>query len=177
MSDHQGEMTSVNATTAATTTPTTSTTTSTPAASTPKKSFDALFAEAKDDLKKGEKLTKVDGHQFARIKGGTRDEMCVNLSGNARSGQAFDLIWRDGRQFHVYGSGKDRHVVEVGHKAASTTDSTSTDTSKTTTGTTTDSTSKTTTDSTSSTAKTGTTTGTTAGATTSAASTGGATAA
>jgi hypothetical protein len=111
-------MTSVNATTAATT-PSTSAPAST--SPTPKKSFDALFAEAKDDLKKGEKLSKVDGHQFARIKGGDRDEMCVNLSGNARSGQAFDLIWRDGRQFHVYGSGKDRSVVEVGHKAPSTT--------------------------------------------------------
>jgi hypothetical protein len=115
-------MTSVHATTAATAaaTPPSSTPTSSPSP-TAKKSFDALFAEAKDDLKKGEKLSKVDGHQFARIKGGDRDEMCVNLSGNARSGQAFDLIWRDGRQFHVYGSGKDRSVVEVGHKAASTT--------------------------------------------------------
>jgi hypothetical protein len=120
-------MTSVSATTAATaaTTDTSSTSTSS-TSSTAKKSFDALFAEAKDDLKKGEKLSKVDGHQFGRIKGGDRDEMCVNLSGNARSGQAFDLIWRDGRQFHVYGSGKDRSVVEVGHKAASTTPTTST---------------------------------------------------
>src|SRR5215217_4590412 len=83
-----------------------------------KKSFAALFAEAKDDLKKGEKLTRVDGHEFARIKGGTRDDMCVNLSGNERSGQAFDLIWRNGRQFHVYGGhGADHKVVEVGHKA------------------------------------------------------------
>lgn len=114
-------MTSVNATTAATTTSTT-TSASSPSSSTSttKKSFDTLFAEAQKDLGKGEKLSKVDGHQFARIKGGERDEMCVNLSGNARSGQAFDLIWRDGRQFHVYGSGKDRSVVEVGHKAAST---------------------------------------------------------
>jgi hypothetical protein len=120
-------MTSVSATTAApaATTDTSSTSTSS-ATSTAKKSFDALFAEAKDDLKKGEKLSKVDGHQFGRIKGGDRDEMCVNLSGNARSGQAFDLIWRDGRQFHVYGSGKDRSVVEVGHKAASTTPAPST---------------------------------------------------
>jgi hypothetical protein len=121
-------MTSVSATTAATAATTTDTSSTTSSkSSTAKKSFDALFAEAKDDLEKGEKLSKVDGHQYARIKGGDRDEMCVNLSGNTRSGQAFDLIWRDGRQFHVYGSGKDRSVVEVGHKAASTT--TPTDTS------------------------------------------------
>lgn len=122
-------MTSVNATTAATPTSTTPSASS-PSPSTPatKKSFDTLFAEAQKDLGKGEKLSKVDGHQFARIKGGERDEMCVNLSGNARSGQAFDLIWRDGRQFHVYGSGKDRSVVEVGHKAASTDSTSSADT-------------------------------------------------
>src|SRR4051794_19976700 len=83
------------------------------------KSFAALFTEAKDDLKKGEKLTKVEGHEFGRIKGGTRDDMCINLSGNERSGQAFDLIWRDGRQFHVYGgAGADHKVVEGGHPAA-----------------------------------------------------------
>lgn len=108
--------------TAAAATPATDTSSagaSAPAATTEaKKSFATLFAEAKGDLKSGEKLTKVDGHQFARIKGGTRDDMCVNLSGNVRSGQAFDLVWRDGRQFHVYGGkGADHTVVEVGKKA------------------------------------------------------------
>jgi hypothetical protein len=111
------------ASTAATSTTTDATSTSTTQKTeTAKKSFAALFDEAKADLKKGEKLSKVDGHPYARIKGGTRDDMCVNLSGNERSGQAFDLIWRDGRQFHVYGgTGADHKVVEVGRKA--TTDS------------------------------------------------------
>jgi hypothetical protein len=96
--------------------------TSTTGATEAKKSFATLFAEAKSDLKSGEKLTKVDGHQFARIKGGTRDDQCINLSGNARSGQAFELVWRDGRQFHVYGAkGADHTVVEVGKKADATT--------------------------------------------------------
>src|SRR3954463_8417404 len=117
---------------AASTTPPadTSKTPSTAKADDGKKSFSTLFAEAKDDLKKGEKLSKVDGHEYARIKGGTRDDMCVNLSGNERSGQAFDLIWRDGRQFHVYGgSGADHKGVEIGHKAATTGTSTTTGTS------------------------------------------------
>jgi hypothetical protein len=153
-------MTSVNATTATSTTTTPTTTTSTTSTSSTKKSFDTLFAEAKEDLKKGEKLSKVDGHQYGRIKGGERDEMCVNLSGNARSGKAFDLIWRDGRQFHVYGTGKDRAVVEVGKKAASTTDTTSTSTDSTTstgttTGTTTDTTAAATTTNTSAASTTG----------------------
>ncbi|HEV7493873.1 hypothetical protein [Baekduia sp.] len=127
--------------TAAAATPATDTT-STPATTTgttdSKKSFATLFAEAKTNLKSGEKLTKVAGHEFARIKGGKRDDMCVNLSGNARNGQAFDLIWRDGHQFHVYGGkGADHKVVEVGKKAATTT----TDATKTTDATTTDATS------------------------------------
>jgi hypothetical protein len=132
---------SATAATATTDTSSTGTSTSSTAATETKKSFSALFAEAKADLKTGEKLTKVTGHEFARIKGGTRDDMCVNLSGNARSGQAFDLIWRDGRQFHVYGGkGADHKVVEVGKKAT-TTDTTTDATTKSTDATTTDSTS------------------------------------
>lgn len=98
-----------------TTSSTSSTTSPTSDAATTKKSFATLFAAAEKDLERGEKLTKVKGHQFARIKGGERDDQCVNLSGNARNGQVFDLIWRDGRCFHVYGGkGADHVVVEVG---------------------------------------------------------------
>ncbi len=133
-------MDAIRATAAAATpaTDTSSTGTSKTATTDAKKSFATLFAEAKADLKSGEKLTKVTGHQFARIKGGSRDDMCVNLSGNARSGETFDLVWRDGRQFHVYGGkGADHKVVEVGKKA----DTTTTDASKTTDATATDTTS------------------------------------
>jgi hypothetical protein len=116
-------MDAVSATTASTTTSSTATssadaTTTTDAG----KSFATLFTEAQAGLKTGEKLTQVDNHKFARINGGERDDMCINLSGNARNGQAFDLIWRNGRQFHVYGgSGADHKVVEVGTKAAADT--------------------------------------------------------
>jgi hypothetical protein len=115
----------------------TTTPVSTPAATTDAaKSFDTLLTEAKKDLKSGETLTKVDGHAFARIKGGKRDDMCVNLSGNGRNGQAFDLISRNGRQFHVYGgAGADHVVVEVGKKPAATTDAAATTGATTTTGT------------------------------------------
>jgi hypothetical protein len=131
-------MTSVSAASASTTTPsTTSTTSKTPATDASKPSFATLFTEAEDKLKKGEKLSKVDGHEFGRIKGGTRDGMCVNLSGNARNGQAFDLITRDGHQFHVYGTGKDRKVFEVGGtKSAADTTPASTPSTDTTSGTT-----------------------------------------
>lgn len=88
-------------TTAATTTPTA------PA------SFADRFAAAQKALRSGEHLQQVAGHAYARIKGGERDDMYLNLSGNGRSGQAFDLIRRDGRSFHVYGSGSGRVVVAV----------------------------------------------------------------
>jgi hypothetical protein len=138
-------MDAIRATAAAATpaTDTSSTGASPTTASETKKSFATLFAAAKADLKSGEKLTKVSGHEFARIKGGTRDDMCVNLSGNARNGQAFDLIWRDGHQFHVYGGkGAGHKVVEVGKKAATDAGgATSTDAAKTTGASTTDTTS------------------------------------
>jgi hypothetical protein len=132
-------MDAVSATTAATSTSsagsTTPSTTSTSKTTDSKKSFSTLFAEAKDDLKKGETLSKVTGHEFGRIKGGTRDDMCINLSGNERSGQAFDLITRNGHTFHVYGGkGADHKVVEVGKKA--TADTTTPATGTTTSGTT-----------------------------------------
>ena len=37
--------------------------------------------------------------------------MYLNTSGNKRDGQAFVLVKRDGKEFHIYGSGKDRLVV------------------------------------------------------------------
>jgi hypothetical protein len=80
--------------------------------------FAAEFEKAKEKLDKDEALASVDGHSFARIKGGERHDMCLNLSGNERSGKAFDLITREGRTFHVYGDGKDKVVVEVKPKAA-----------------------------------------------------------
>jgi hypothetical protein len=131
-------MDAVSATAASTATSSTGTsnTSSTTKTDDSKKSFSTLFAEAKDDLKKGETLNKVTGHEFGRIKGGTRDDMCVNLSGNARNGQAFDLITRNGHTFHVYGGkGADHKVVEVGKKAAATTDTTPAATGSTTSGT------------------------------------------
>ncbi|WP_027005818.1 hypothetical protein [Conexibacter woesei] len=132
-------MDSVSAANAASTTARAASTTSSTSTSKTSdgKDFATLFADAKRDLRKGETLSKVDGHDYARIKGGTRDDQCVNLSGNTRSGQAFDLIWRDGRQFHVYGGrGADHKVVEVGHKAASTTTTGGTDSTTASTGTT-----------------------------------------
>lgn len=69
---------------------------------------------------KGEKTEKVPGHHYAEIVAGPRNGMFINMSDNERSGQAFVMVKRDGRQFHVYGSGDDRAVFEVGRKAQAT---------------------------------------------------------
>ena len=60
---------------------------------------------------KGEKSEAVKGHAYADITAGPRNGMFLNTSGNKRDGQAFVLVKRDGKEFHIYGSGKDRVVV------------------------------------------------------------------
>ena len=66
---------------------------------------------------KGEKTEPVKGHAYADITAGPRNGMYVNTSGNKRDGQAFVLVKRDGKEYHIYGSGKDRLVVCLKPKA------------------------------------------------------------
>jgi hypothetical protein len=93
---------------------------------------------------KGEKTEAVAGHSDYRdITAGPRDGMYLNTSGNKRDGMAFVLVKRHGIEYHIYGTGKNRQVIEVKpHKhhhaatpPASTAPSSSgtTDTSSTTT--------------------------------------------
>ena len=60
---------------------------------------------------KGERSEPVKGHAYADITAGPRNGMYLNTSGNKRDGQAFVLVKRDGKEYHIYGSGKDRLVV------------------------------------------------------------------
>ena len=60
---------------------------------------------------KGEKTQAVEGHAYADITAGPRNGMYLNTSGNKRDGQAFVLLERGGKEYHIYGSGKDRLVV------------------------------------------------------------------
>ena len=73
---------------------------------------------------KGEKTEQVKGHSYDEVIAGPRDGMFINRSGNKRDGQAFALVKRDGREFHVYGTGKNRVIVEVKHKKADDTPTT-----------------------------------------------------
>jgi hypothetical protein len=62
-------------------------------------------------LRKGEEAVAVEGHAYSEITKGARDGMYVNTSGNVRHGEAFVLVRKNGKEYHIYGSGKDRLVV------------------------------------------------------------------
>ena len=82
----------------------------------------ATEAAARPD---GEQTKKVAGHPFARIVNGDDKGMYLNqLAGSPRLGRAFKLVERADHVFHVYGTGKDRVIVEV--KAKTTPDATTT---------------------------------------------------
>jgi hypothetical protein len=50
--------------------------------------------------------------------------MFVNTSGNVRNGQTFVLVRKNGKEYHIYGTGKDRLVVGFHMPASQNTDST-----------------------------------------------------
>jgi hypothetical protein len=62
----------------------------------------------------GESWRPVSGtNDYAEIVAGPRSGQYVNLSGNARDGMAFSIEFREGKRFHVYGSGAERDEVQV----------------------------------------------------------------
>ena len=63
---------------------------------------------------KGETWEPVKGHaDYADILDGPRNGMYVNLSPGPRRGMAFQIVKRSGKEFHVYGEGKNRVEVQV----------------------------------------------------------------
>lgn len=81
------------------------------AASTDKKAFKSTLEKAEISLRKGEEMTAVEGHAYAEITKGARAGMFINTSGNVRHGETFTVARRDGKEYHIYGTGKDRLVV------------------------------------------------------------------
>jgi hypothetical protein len=69
-----------------------------------------------------ESTKPVDGQQYAEILTGPRAGMYLNTGGGARDGEAFILVKHDGREDHIYGTGKDRKVVTVGGGGSSSSD-------------------------------------------------------
>lgn len=90
-----------------------------PADSTSSASFQAALDSASTDealpagvkLRKGETIEHVEGHAYAEVTAGAREGMYINTSGNVRNGQAFVLVRKNGKEYHIYGTGKDRLVV------------------------------------------------------------------
>jgi hypothetical protein len=88
----------------------------TAAQSTSSASFASVLASTTTEPvqpRKGETMSPVSGHAYAEISGGKRDGLYVNTSHNKRHGQAFVLVHKHGREYHVYGTGKDRLVVAL----------------------------------------------------------------
>jgi hypothetical protein len=83
---------------------------------------DAATAGVK--LRKGETMKQVEGHAYAEISGGKRDGTFINTSGNVRNGQTFVLVRKHGKEYHIYGTGKDRLVVGFHMPSSQSTDST-----------------------------------------------------
>src|SRR5918996_6463552 len=75
------------------------------------RAFKATLEKAEITLRKGEEMQAVEGHAYAEITKGAREGMYVNTSGNVRHGQTFVLVHKNGKEYHIYGSGKDRLVV------------------------------------------------------------------
>jgi hypothetical protein len=78
-----------------------------------KTSSDAKSSSA-GDAPKGERTQAVKGHSYKEIVSGPRNGMFINNTGNKRDGEAFLIVKRHGREFHIYGTGEDRTVYEVG---------------------------------------------------------------
>jgi len=99
------------------------------------KSSDAKTSSG--DAPKGERTQAVKGHSYKEIVSGPRNGMFINNTGNRRDGEAFLIVKRHGREFHIYGSGEDRSVYEVGRARDAGSDSGTTTSGATgTTGTT-----------------------------------------
>ena len=92
-------------------------------------------SSARTKAPKNETVKQVEGRAYADILTGSRNGLYLNTSGNVRDGDVFTLVKREGREFHVYGTGKDRQVIGLRPKTetsteqtTSTTDTTATDT-------------------------------------------------
>jgi hypothetical protein len=70
-------------------------------------------AVAATEPPKGERSKAVEGRGYADILSGPRGNLFLNTSGNARDGEAFRLVKRNGVELHIYGTGEDRRVVAL----------------------------------------------------------------
>ena len=65
-----------------------------------------------------ERTKQVEGRAYADILNGARKGLYLNTSGNVRDGKTFVLVKRDEREYHIYGTGKNREIVSLADPAA-----------------------------------------------------------
>ena len=93
------------------------------------RAFKAALTEATTETKRPEGVKQdetfqtLEGHAYVEITSGKREGMFVNTSGNVRNGEAFVVVRKNGKEYHIYGTGKDRLVVGF-HMPAGATDDT-----------------------------------------------------
>jgi hypothetical protein len=81
------------------------------------RAFKAALTEATTETKRPEGVKEnetyqtLEGHKYVEITSGKREGMFVNTSGNVRNGEAFVVVRKNGKEYHIYGTGKDRLVV------------------------------------------------------------------
>ena len=92
--------------------------------STSTKTSTSTGSSSTDKAPASEKTKAVDGRAYADITSGPRRDLYLNTSGNARDGKTFVLVKKDDREYHIYGTGKNREVFMVKDPAAKTADST-----------------------------------------------------
>ena len=90
---------------------------------------DATSTATDTKVPSGETTQAVEGHKYSDILTGPRKGMFLNTGSNKRAGQAFVLVRKNGREYHIYGTGKDRVVIGMKTKSDKTDTSTTTDTS------------------------------------------------
>lgn len=67
----------------------------------------------------GEQTNKVAGHPYSKIVNGDDKGLFLNqVDGNPRMGKAFRVVERNDHVLHIYGTGKDRIIIDVPHKSA-----------------------------------------------------------
>lgn len=85
----------------------------------------------------GEKTRAVEGHKYADITAGPRKGLFLNTGSNERAGEAFVMVKKNGREYHIYGTGENRRVIGLKTAEEKKNDAVSTDNSTATTDTTT----------------------------------------
>jgi hypothetical protein len=91
---------------------------------------DGVALPAGVKLRNGEKIQHVEGHAYAEVTAGKREGMFINTSGNVRNGETFVLVRKNGKEYHIYGTGKDRLVVGFHMPTAKPDEATGTTTDK-----------------------------------------------